>query len=287
MSAQIFVSSVRNPYENLALEHFLFQTQAVPTLFLYVNQPCVVIGRAQNPWIEANLPFLKANQMPLVRRQSGGGTVVHDLGNLNFSFISPKAQYDKKTHLQMVLNALITLGIPAQMNERHDLIVQDKKISGSAFRETRENCFHHGTLLIHSDLAMLREALAAPPRKIKTNAIRSVRSSVMNLTDFMPDLSLESVKKSLIQSFENHHQQAIPPLVLDQQALRYPLVVAEQQRYQSLEWIYHKTLPFEEEREINGQKLVFQVESGRIIACKPPLSEYAHWLGSVFDIECI
>ena len=128
MSVSVFLSASQNPYQNLALEHVLLQTLTAPALFLYVNQPCVVIGRAQNPWIEANLPFLKEQAMPLVRRQSGGGTVVHDLGNLNFSFISPKARYDKKLHLKIVLNALRALGIPAEMNARHDLILQDKKI---------------------------------------------------------------------------------------------------------------------------------------------------------------
>ncbi len=278
-AVQVFISKVHNPYENLALEHYLFQSLTAPALFLYVNTPSVVIGRAQNPWVEANLPFMQAQQIPLVRRQSGGGTVVHDLGNLNFSFISPKTHYDKKQNLQIILQALADLGVPATMNERHDLILQGKKISGSAFRETRDNCFHHGTLLIDADLPMLREALNAPPRNIKTNAVPSVRSSVMNLRAFDPGLSLPAIQSQIIQAFAAHHQQSIEPIVLDPAVLNHEQVAKELKVYQSQEWLYRKTLPFSEIINIDDRAVTVFVENGLIIDVSPMLPECAAWVG--------
>ncbi len=283
----IFISTLHNPYQNLALEHALFQNTQAPSLFLYVNTPCVVIGRAQNPWIEANLAYMQQRQIPLLRRQSGGGTVVHDLGNLNFSFMSPTAHYDKQQHLRIVLKALHDLGIPATVNERHDLMLQGKKISGSAFRETRDHCFHHGTLLIESDLPALREALAAPPLKIKTNAVPSVRSAVMNLCDFKADLSMQQMQSQLITAFSLHHQFTIAPTLLDETALDSPLAQTALSLYQSQEWLYHKTLPFEEQREVNGQIVTLYVEQGVIMRCVPLLSECEAWIGTEFAVLAI
>jgi lipoate-protein ligase A len=281
---QVFLSALHNPYQNLALEHGLFQSLPAPSLFLYTNTPCVVIGRAQNPWVEANLPFMQMQHIPLVRRQSGGGTVVHDLGNLNFSFISPKAQHNKTQNLQIILHALQRLGIPAEMNERHDLILQGKKISGSAFRETRNNCFHHGTLLIDADLPMLREALAAPPRSITTNAVKSVRSSVMNLRDFNSALSLQQIQAEIIQSFLQYHKIQLTPVILGLAALDHPLIQAEYNLYQSHEWLYHKTLPFEEHIDINGQAVKITVENGVITHCQPLLPQCSAWIKRDFSL---
>lgn len=239
--AKIYVSLLQNPYENLALEAALHRTIEVPTLFLYVNSPCVVIGRAQNPWLEADIAFLRQENIPLVRRQSGGGTVVHDLGNLNFSFISPKAHYDKILHLKMVQAALNDLGITTTLNARYDILLEGKKISGSAFRETRLNCFHHGTLLVHADLRRLGKALSAPELDIKSNAIRSVKSPVINLADRLPDLSIDQVKESLIRRFSAHYEVNLTPILFDESALTPPNIQKDLSLYQSEEWLFEKT----------------------------------------------
>ncbi len=240
--AALYLSLLHNPYHNLALEADLHRSIDAPTLFLYVNSPCVVIGRAQNPWLEADIAFLEQAQIPLVRRQSGGGTVVHDLGNLNFSFISPKADYDKALHLQIVQAALEGFGIKTTLNARHDILLDGKKISGSAFRENRLNCFHHGTLLVHADLARLCQALAAPELNIKSNAIRSVKSPVINLRDRLPTLTIEQVQDALIQHFASHHNEDLIPICLGESHLQHPSIQKDIALYQSHDWLFEKTL---------------------------------------------
>ena len=123
-TAQQFTLTTTDPYWNLAVEDWLFHhcTQ-LPALILWQNQPCVVIGRAQNPWRECNLDAMAEANIPLVRRQSGGGTVYHDLDNLNFTIISDMAQFSKTANLQIIQQALQTLGVTAHLNARNDLYV--------------------------------------------------------------------------------------------------------------------------------------------------------------------
>jgi lipoate-protein ligase A len=181
------------------------------------------------------------------------------------------------------LQALNALDVPAVMNERYDLILQGKKISGSAFRETRQNCFHHGTLLIDADLPMLREVLAPSARQITTHAVRSVRSSVMNLRDFDPALSVERIQSQIITAFATHHRIPDASMLLGQETLASAIVQTELNLYQSPEWLYHKTLPFEEQRQVGGQSVRLTVEDGFIKNIDPALPELNALLGTMFE----
>lgn len=183
----MLVSSSTNVYENLALENWLHEdlqrqareVQQAPsasaaTLLLWRDTPCVVIGRNQNPWLESNVPFLRNHQGGLLaRRFSGGGTVYHDLGNINISLITPRALYHK-TRLTSALAAVLRSGerdidesppfgpvdltplpdfaIEAEVSERNDILVSAHKVSGSAYALTRGSAYHHCTLLLKSDL---------------------------------------------------------------------------------------------------------------------------------------
>jgi lipoate-protein ligase A len=193
--SQIYISSSDNPYFNLSVEHFLLQnTHANSTiLFLYINRPSVIIGRNQNPWVEVNQAELKANyrKVDLVRRRSGGGTVFHDEGNVNYSVICPPAQFDRDKHAQMVVRALRKLGSDrARVNERHDIVMDPKpgkdgpakKISGSAYKLTRLRSLHHGTCLIRSPILELIGNYLSSPAKPYINArgVDSVPSPIQN-----------------------------------------------------------------------------------------------------------
>ncbi len=132
-------------------------------LFLWRNADTVVIGRAQNPWKECNTRRMEEDNVRSARRSSGGGAVFHDLGNTCFTFMAGKPEYDKTISTSIVLNALNSLGVTAEASGRNDLVVKtpdgDRKVSGSAYRETMDRGFHHGTLLLNADLSRLANYL--------------------------------------------------------------------------------------------------------------------------------
>lgn len=194
---QIYHSPSTNPYLNLSIEHHLLQhTHPDSTiLFLYANSPCVVIGRNQNPWLETNLRQLRHDSIALVRRRSGGGTVFHDLGNMNWSVICPPALFDRDRHAEMVTRALRKLGVRgARVNERHDIVMDvvegerrtgtsTFKVSGSAYKLTRTRSLHHGTCLLSvGDLGRVGRLLRSPAEGfIKARGVESVRSPIRNV----------------------------------------------------------------------------------------------------------
>lgn len=192
-----------DPSTNLAVEERLLETIDVygPSLMIWRNDPCVVIGRHQNPWVECDLRRMKADGVRLVRRISGGGAVYHDRGNTNFSFLAPSEHYDQQRHFAVVIAALASLGIDAHKTDRNDLRVGDRKISGNAFRHTRGRSLHHGTLLVSADLDLLTAYLTPRAALIETKATASVRSSVTNLAAARPGLSHAELWDALEAAF--------------------------------------------------------------------------------------
>lgn len=154
-------------------------------VMLYVNSPCVVVGKNQCIYREVNFEYLREQKI-VVRRISGGGTVYHDEGNLCFAFLSrfeDKKVNNYKYFNQPIVDILQRAGIDAQFNDRNDILWNGKKISGNAQFTDRKNILSHGTILVNADLAKLRYALKENPYTVETKAVSSVRSSVMNISD--------------------------------------------------------------------------------------------------------
>lgn len=238
---QIWTSRSHNPFLNLSIEHYLLQNTPTDSavLFLYINSPCVVIGRNQNPWLEANLKIVGCNArhglhgkekaIQLVRRRSGGGTVFHDEHNVNYSVICPIGDFRRDKHAEMVTKAMRKFNPRARVNERHDIVVDQGplrpkehwpdtedmhqtpyfsevkaplKVSGSAFKLTKNRALHHGTCLLGSDLGIMRKALRSDVRPfLKARGVDSVRSPVGNLCAGHAKGDTDTFVKEVIDQF--------------------------------------------------------------------------------------
>ncbi len=227
-----------DPYNNLALEEYLLQH--IPEngciLYLWQNDHTVVIGRNQNPWVECRTSLLKEEGGHLARRLSGGGAVYHDLGNLNFTFLCHEKDYDVSRQLKVIQKAVSYAGIDARFSGRNDLLVDGKKFSGNAFYHSAENAYHHGTLLISSDLNRLQRYLSPPKAKLESKGVSSVRSRVTNLSALSPSLNCEHMKDHLIQAFSEVYGGIPESLSVDDEI---PF-----QKYKSDEWLYGRPMPF-------------------------------------------
>ena len=200
----VYISESFDAYENMAVdEWFLDHVKADEFIIhLYQNENAVIIGKNQNPWVECDLEKMKKDGVQLARRVSGGGAVYHDKGNVNFSFITHKENYDEKVQLDLICRAVKSLGIPCEFSGRNDLLAQGKKFSGNAFAHRKNVAMHHGTLLVSSDLGRLSSYLTVDPKKIQSKGIESVKSRVCNLSDFVPDLTLRQTQNALLRCFE-------------------------------------------------------------------------------------
>lgn len=186
---QILISPSLNPAFNLAAEEYLFLHSTENVIFLYVNNSCVVLGSNQVLRNELNQEFCRTENIPVLRRMSGGGTVFHDTGNLNYSFITQgngRPADMTGAFLQPVVAALSEMGIEATIGRRKDLWLDGKyKISGTASHISRGRELHHGTLLFDADLQKLQKALAADKPDHNLRGTASVPSPVMNIREYM------------------------------------------------------------------------------------------------------
>ena len=205
MIFQVFVYEAPgfDPYENLAAEKRLMDSvqpgQCI--LYLWQNQNTVVIGRNQNPWAECRTTVLEEEGGHLARRLSGGGAVFHDLGNLNFTFLMCREDYDLDKQLEVIRQAILLAGIQAEKSGRNDLLADGRKFSGNAFYQSKEHAYHHGTILIDVDSQKLSRYLSPPKAKLAAKGVTSVRSRVVNLKELAPDLTIAAMKRYMKAAF--------------------------------------------------------------------------------------
>lgn len=264
----IYISQSNNIYFNLALENWLFleKLQDKKILFLWQNAPCVVIGRAQNPWLECNIESMKKDNIIMVRRQSGGGTVYHDFGNLNYTIISPKKDHDIKANLDLVCKAVQKLGIDVYANERNDIVVDHHdftyKVSGSAFREKKDRAFHHGTLLINANTKKLYDYLHQPiDESLDTKGVKSHRSKVINLAEINPDIQTQDITKAFLTSFGSVELS----LINEETPLENKeIIISQIENLKNWQWRFGKTLPFNKTYIKDDKEIKIKVESGII-----------------------
>lgn len=226
------------PYHNLALEEALLNhvQPGECILYLWQNRRTVVIGRNQDAGSECRVKKLEADGGFLARRLSGGGAVYHDLGNLNFTFLTHPEYFDKCRQTEIILRAVRMLGIEAEKNGRNDITVFGRKFSGHAYYRTKSACYHHGTLMLNVDTEKLSEYLNVPVVKLDSKGVKSVKSRVINLCDLRPELTAEHMSESLTEAFCEEY--GLPVCILNEDKMDKNLISTLEKRYQSEEWKY-------------------------------------------------
>lgn len=182
------VSKSRNAYFNLATEEYILKHKQANCFYLYVNAPSIIVGKHQNTLSEINYDYVKEHDIRVVRRMTGGGTVFHDLGNLNFCFIMNQEQERSdnfETYTRPILQVLQELGLDARLEGRNDLVLDGKKFSGNAKLVWQDKVLQHGTILFSSRMTDLSSALKVNPLKFQDKAVKSVISRVTNISEHL------------------------------------------------------------------------------------------------------
>jgi lipoate---protein ligase len=240
--------NITDPRVNLAIEEFALKHLDINETYLlfYINEPSIIIGKNQNTVEEINTEYVRDQGIHVVRRLSGGGAVYHDLGNLNFSFITKddgNSFHDFKKFTDPVVKALKKLGVNAELSGRNDILADGKKISGNAQFSTKGRMFSHGTLLFDSEIENVVSALNVRMDKIESKGIKSIRSRVTNIREHLDeDMTMEEFKETLL-TYLFEEFDTIPKYELTESDWEEIRKISRE-RYANWDWNYGKSPKF-------------------------------------------
>jgi len=207
-------SPYSNPYFNLALEEYLLKCFQEDLFLLYRNTPSIVVGKHQNTLAEINLPFVQEKEILVARRITGGGTVYHDLGNLNFAFFTTGREgelVDYKRATLPIIEALKEMGLEVRLGKHNELLLKGLKISGTASHVFKKRVLHHGTLLFSSEMGNLSAALKSVKELFTDRAVKSIRSRVTNISDHLTEgMDVEVFQEKILDHMLRTHKDAKP-----------------------------------------------------------------------------
>jgi lipoate-protein ligase A len=241
MKRAIYIATSHDCAANLSGEAYLMGLEYDRILYLWENDPCIVIGRYQNPWAECNLAKMEEDGVRLVRRQSGGGAVYHDRGNLIFTFIGDRQNATREENFAILLDALRDLGLECELSGRNDITYNGKKISGNAFQNTPTKFVHHGTILVRGNLKVMGDYLTPSSTKLASKAVKSVASRVTNLAEGRSDITVAMVKEAFINSFTRSYGESEP---IDVDFTTLPEAQANYRLFGDYSLILQRTPPF-------------------------------------------
>lgn len=270
---RIILNDHTNPYFNLASEEYIMKCFKEDCFMLWQNEPSIIVGKNQNSIAEINVDYVKSNQIPVIRRLSGGGAVFHDLGNLNFTFIKTdegKSFNDFRGFTEPILEVLTTLGVLAEFTGRNDLTIEGKKFSGNAQYKHKDRTLHHGTLLFTSDIADLSKALNPRQSKFDGKSVKSVVSRVTNIQEHLKHLQPPITIKDFKNLLQEHvvlkfGAESIHPLNEDDTQAINQLV---EEKYNTWQWNFGTSphYSFQKEKKFPGGliEVHFDVKRGII-----------------------
>ncbi len=251
----------QNIYKNLATEDWIYKNldfKDKSLLLLWRNNPCVVIGRHQNPWAELDVTLAEEDDVMIARRNSGGGTVYHDLGNMCVTFFTHRDRYDRKHNLELICQAVRKkYSLDVSVNNRDDILLnQEFKISGTAAKLGAKKAYHHCTLLLNVDKNRVNSLLRSTVEGLKSNATESVRAQVKNLCEMNPQVSYrgvcEAIAEEYVKSFDCH---AGIEQIRDPTEDEFPGISKCLEDLRSWEWTFGKTPKFSIARIFSGYML--------------------------------
>ncbi len=272
-----------NPYFNLALEQYVFDNldRAHSYLMLWQNDNTIVVGKYQNTYGEVNQKFVDEHKINVVRRLSGGGAVYHDLGNLNYTFITDAgdvAEIRFDVFCKPIVDLLQKLGVPAKLQGRNDMTVDGRKFSGNAQYVKQGRVMHHGTLMFSSDLSVLSQALQVSKDKIESKGVASVRSRVCNLCEYLPaGYGIPDFERDLPREISQNQPLGVYTLSPQELELVEKL---QKTRYEKWDWNYGRSpaCSIQKTRRIDGVgkiEIFLDVKDGKI--------EDIHFKGDYFS----
>ncbi len=226
-----------DPYINLATEEYVLKNFDEDCFMLWINEPCIIVGKHQNAIAEINIDYVTENNIPVIRRLSGGGTVFHDLGNLNFTFIKKevKTSIDFKKFTQPILDILNNLGVDAVHGGKNDLLINGKKISGNSEHIWKNKVMHHGTLLFSSSINELSAALKIKEGIYTDKAVKSNRSEVTNISEHLKKpLSINQFTQLIINHLSSYYNDTRFYDLTDEDYIKINELVAT--KYNTWEW---------------------------------------------------
>ena len=261
-----------DPCYNLAFEEFAFRNIGIdePVVIIWQNEPTIVVGRWQNTIEEIDREYVEKNGIHVVRRITGGGAVYHDLGNVNYTYISPKSNNEFKfaDFVKPVIKALGKMGIEAELSGRNDITINGAKVSGNAEHSSQNKLLHHGCILYSADLSVVANCLRVKPDKFQSKAIKSVRSRVANISDFLDDPpSIEEFKKLILDTLTEGGAEEYALSAEELQSIRE----LADTKYRTWEWTYGqspKCNTVKRKRfDMGSVELKMQIENGIIAEC--------------------
>jgi lipoate-protein ligase A len=267
------ISREKDPFFNLAAEEYLLKNYADDIFMLWESSNAVVVGKHQNALAEINYRFVTEHAVPVARRLSGGGTVFHGPGNVNFTFIrngEPGKLVDFQRFIAPVTGFLHSLGIDAQVGSKHEILAAGKKISGNAEHVFKSRVLHHGTLLYNADLSMLRESIKTIPGKYKDRAVQSNRSSVVNIENLLAHPMTKTEFSEAL--FEYTRQQFNGSLHTFTASEATSIGTLKVNRYNTWDWVYGWSPDYEYQQTTTAGKIpvaiFLAVHRGRVSQCR-------------------
>lgn len=264
-------NNITDPTLNLAMEEYVLKNMPKDDSYFlfYINRPSIIIGKNQNTIEEVNQSYIDEQGIDVVRRISGGGAVYHDTGNLNFSFVTDddgNSFHNFQKFTEPIVEALKSLGVDANLSGRNDIQVGEAKISGNAMVKVKDRMFSHGTLMLNSELDEVQNALKVNPAKIKSKGIKSVRSRVANISEFLDEpIDIDKFKEIILKSIFGETQ--VEEYKLTDEDWR-KIEKLSNEKYRTWEWNYGRNPKYNFEREEKFEKgfvqIKLDVKKGRI-----------------------